>query len=182
MNWNHIICKITYILVLLACGISGVSAGAASSPICPADTILCNGTCTDTGVNLLNCGSCGNACPVGTACVNGNCSCLMGLELCNGTCTDTSYDSRNCGSCGNTCPLGETCLNGRCLCPAGLTFCNVTCIDVISDEFNCGTCGKTCPPDETCINGECSQRPILICTDGYCSYPISGVYSHNVII
>ena len=85
MNWNHIICKMTCILVLLACGIIGVSAVDASNPICPADTILCNGTCTDTGVDLLNCGSCGKACPVGTACVNGNCSCLMGLELCNGS-------------------------------------------------------------------------------------------------
>ena len=45
MNWNHTICKMTYILVLLACGISGVSAVDASNPICPADTILCNGTC-----------------------------------------------------------------------------------------------------------------------------------------
>ena len=173
MNLTFIICKMTYILVLLATGISGASAVAPSNPTCPVGTILCNGTCTDTSVDPLNCGSCGNACHDGTACVNGKCSCLVGLELCNGTCTDTSFDSRNCGSCGNICPLGKTCLNGKCLCPADLAFCNGTCVDVSSDEFNCGTCAKTCPPDKTCITGVCSNRPINICTDGYCSYPLS---------
>ena len=107
MKWNIIICKMTYILVLLAFGIIGSSALVASNLTCPAGTILCNGTCINTSVDLLNCGSCGNACPAGTACVKGNCSCLVGLELCNGTCTETSFDSRNCGSCGYTCPLGK---------------------------------------------------------------------------
>jgi len=132
MNLTTIICKMTYILVLLATGISGASAVAPSNPTCPAGTILCNGTCNDTSVDLLNC-----------------------------------------GSCGNICPLGKTCLNGKCLCPADLAFCNGTCVDVSSDEFNCGTCAKTCPPDKTCITGVCSNRPINICTDGYCSYPLS---------
>lgn len=173
MNLTPIICKMTCVLVLLAFGIIGSSALAASNPTCPAGTILCNGTCTDTSLDLLNCGSCGNACPDGTACVKGNCSCLVGLELCNGTCTDTSFDSRNCGSCGNTCPLGKTCLNGKCLCPADLAFCNGTCVDLGGDEFNCGTCAKTCPPDKTCISGACSDRPANICVEGYCSYPLS---------
>ena len=99
MNWNIIICKSTYILVLLALGIIGSFSVAVSNPTCPVSTILCNGTCINTSVDPLNCGSCGNACPAGTACVKGNCSCLVGLELCNGTCTETSFDSRNCGSC-----------------------------------------------------------------------------------
>jgi len=113
MNLTPIICKMTYILVLLAFGIIGSSALAASNPTCPVGTILCNGTCINS-VDLLNCGSCGNACPAGTACVKGNCSCLVGLELCNGTCVDLGGDKFNCGTCAKTCPPDETCINGVC--------------------------------------------------------------------
>jgi hypothetical protein len=128
----------------------------------------CNGTCIDTNVDLLNCGACGNVCPLGKACINGTCTCLPGQTPCNGTCTDTSFDLRNCGACGNVCPFGKHCVSGKCVCPTGLSFCNGICIDVTSDELNCGSCGKACPLGQVCFNGRC-LAPSLDCTNGYCT-------------
>lgn len=172
MNRPHSVYNIISILMLLACGIIGSLAVAASNPICPENTTLCNGTCINTSIDLLDCSSCLDACPDQAACINGRCSCLAGLALCNGTCNDTRFDTLNCGSCGNACPPGMSCFNGICLCPVGLTFCNGTCVDVFNDRFNCGTCSNSCPPDQICFGGLCTDRPANVCINGYCSYPL----------
>lgn len=83
---------------------------------CLAGQTLCNGTCTDTTIDALNCGSCGNVCPADSTCYNGACTspCLAGQTSCNGNCVDTSSDPMNCGSCGKACPANAVCINGVC--------------------------------------------------------------------
>jgi hypothetical protein len=160
--------RIAYIILLcFAFGMTGSMAASPTSMTCPNGTSLCNGTCTDTSVDELNCGACGNVCPLGKACINGNCSCLAGQTLCNGTCADTSFDLRNCGKCGNVCDPGKDCLNGACSCPGGLTFCNGTCTDITTDELNCGSCGVVCPLGEVCFQGRCLMGR-EVCNDEDC--------------
>lgn len=78
----------------------------------------------DFNTDPLNCGECGNACPVDdhgkTKCENGRCNlaceppwrgCTIGLISCE-TNLDTAKD--NCGSCGVKCGTGEHCEFGGC--------------------------------------------------------------------
>jgi hypothetical protein len=78
------------------------------------------------GVDVNNCGSCGNVCPTpsnGTAkCSAGVCgvNCNSGYTACNGSCLasgDLSNDSNNCGACGNICQGGAACISGKCSAP-----------------------------------------------------------------
>lgn len=45
-----------------------------SQEVCPSGQTNCRGSCTDTGSDANNCGSCGNACPSGYNCLEGSCS------------------------------------------------------------------------------------------------------------
>ncbi len=162
--------RIIYIiLLLLAFGFIDSLAASVNNATCPGSTILCNGNCTDTNVDELNCGACGNVCPLGKACINGSCSCFADLTLCNGTCADTGFDLQNCGKCGNVCPVGMECIKGKCSCPAGLTSCNGFCTDISSDERNCGSCGNVCPSGRVCFEGRCLTQ-VEVCTNGYCRF------------
>src|SRR6202044_3916373 len=85
---------------------------------------LCTGTCTDLSSAPDNCGSCGNACAMGSVCSGGVCASSCGaLTQCNGGCVNTQTDNANCGSCGNVCPTGATCIMGSCTCGVGETDC-----------------------------------------------------------
>jgi hypothetical protein len=52
----------------------------------------CNGICKDLTNDEENCGGCGNACPPGEQCVNGQCYCIAD----------------------DNCPAGQKCFQGRC--------------------------------------------------------------------
>ena len=116
--------------------INGLGQGI-SLPFCLAEDgtigVYCNpGVCANPRDDALNCGSCGNACGPGQACVAGSCtgrpSCGNGREgfFCNldaGTsyaccpsvgCTDTDTDPNNCGGCRQQCPTGSSCVGGVC--------------------------------------------------------------------
>lgn len=144
------------ILALFGLGLIGSFAFAQSSPACPKGTV-CNGTCTATSIDEFNCGSCGNVCPLGKACINGTCACLPGQTLCNGTCIDTRFNEKSCGACGKICPPGLTCNDGVCGCPLTFTACNGTCVDITLDQRNCGSCGNVCPQGLICIGGTCED-------------------------
>jgi Stigma-specific protein, Stig1 len=158
---------------------------------CGAGLTLCGLLdCVNTSTDRYNCGSCGNACPTGEICRNGQCTvrtvqkrtCSAGLTLCNlVTCVNTSSDTKNCGSCGHVCPNTQVCTDGQCRVPVkalvtqdpclyqGKTNCWGTCIDTAgSDNNNCGGCGWVCPGGLTCDHGEC----VMECPDGQidCQY------------
>jgi hypothetical protein len=96
--------------------------------ICNSGYTRCGNICAYLPGDLQNCGRCGNACPAGTGC-------------CNGQCTSLSTN-QNCGTCGNICRGNLSCRDGVCLCPSGLLKC--------SFDFCCSTpnqcCGTGCAP------------------------------------
>jgi hypothetical protein len=87
--------------------------------ICPADRRLCANNCTDVRIDNKNCGSCGNICPAGQSCSNGNCmmSCTSDKTACPEGCFNLNIDNDHCGTCGNNCPAGLICSNGQCAPP-----------------------------------------------------------------
>jgi hypothetical protein len=76
------------------------------------------------GVDVNNCGACGNVCPVPTngaaaSCSAGVCkfTCNSGYNVCGSQCLPTSdyqTDSNNCGSCGHVCTGAGVCTAGVC--------------------------------------------------------------------
>ncbi|MDP3564063.1 MAG: zinc ribbon domain-containing protein [Methanoregula sp.] len=95
-------------------------AAVTKAPVCPSDRVACNGICTDTRTNISHCGFCGNSCPAGKYCLNGNCavSCTAGQTSCTDGCFDLRSDPKHCGDCANSCPKGLICTMGRCDSPA----------------------------------------------------------------
>ena len=56
------------------------------SPQCTAPNQFCGSTCTNLQTDPNNCGTCGNACPVGGACSKGECVCASdGQPVVNAT-------------------------------------------------------------------------------------------------
>jgi len=87
--------------------------------ICPADRKFCSNNCTDIRTDNKNCGTCGNICPTGHSCTNGNCmqSCPSVKTACPEGCFNLNTDADHCGTCGNNCPSGLVCSNGQCAPP-----------------------------------------------------------------
>src|SRR5215831_21329682 len=63
---------------------------------------LCDGVCTVVNLDPMNCGKCGNACPMTQVCSNGMCAieCSGGTTQCGHACVNTVNDPANCGGCG----------------------------------------------------------------------------------
>jgi len=144
-------------LFFLICGCSDAQTTsgkdmAGGTSICPNHPSNCAGACcgsvcTFTQVDINNCGTCGNACPMGSVCSSGSCgcpptgaACASGSTCCGSDgCADLQTDPKHCGSCTNKCGEGFMCLRGSCVCgnagvgcPVGNACCN-------------GTCMSTCP-------------------------------------
>lgn len=153
-------------------------------PWTPQDFQNCNGKvddgCESDVLNdTKNCGTCGNACGPGVACIEGKCGCPAGRVECNGMCVDTRNDDANCGACGNPCDPDDGtckprppnarygCRNGQCRalkcndrgadCNGDLAAnacngdgCEVQ--DLGSDPNNCGACGNKCKAGESCVD------------------------------
>jgi hypothetical protein len=120
------------------------------------------GMCTaDISTDPQNCGSCGNACVAGEACVGGTCrlSCTPPQVQCGTMCADTSSNSLHCGGCGMQCQTGELCQNSVCMmgsCMAGTELCAGACVNTQSDLRNCGACGNACLAGQSCTAGVCT--------------------------
>lgn len=106
-----------------------------------------------------NCGTCGNRCPTGQACLNGQCQlqCQGGLMACGNQCVNTQNSQQHCGTCFQTCGLTQICNGGRCQnsCGQGQTDCFGICAFTQTDPNNCGACGNRCQGGQLCINGQC---------------------------
>jgi hypothetical protein len=123
------------------------------------DLIRSNQCETHTATDTNNCGGCGNVCPTGSSCTNGQCQCPTGQQACSGACVDTQTSNTNCGACGIACATGATCTGGVCQCPTGQQACSGTCVS-LDTNTNCGACGNTCgqspnPTGSTCQSGAC---------------------------
>lgn len=127
---------------------------------CPTNTVPCEGACVATSEDRNNCGSCGNVCQTGLACLDGACRpvCPPSQRVCDGRCADVSTDRAHCGECGAPCESGEFCVGGNCMlaCRPGRTICAGRCVDTQSDPAHCGGCGIECEDGEVCNEGHCA--------------------------
>jgi hypothetical protein len=155
-------------------------------PACAAPLGLCNAradagvsglACTDTSLDPVNCGGCGNVCAPQQACTAGQCtSCPSGQLQCptdtagRTACTPVLSDNLNCGGCGVICDSGTSCQQGACV-AAGLSNCGnadggpAQQKDLASDPQNCGACGRACSANEVCKNGGCDPCPVAACSN-----------------
>lgn len=146
---------------------NGLAQGATSES-CPQGTLVCDGKCVQPLTDDAHCGSCGNACPAGSFCVEGSCelSCPIGAQECEGACTTVVNDPGNCGGCGTSCAGGEFCDAGSCSAECSGVLCpgesGTLCVHAESDPDHCGSCGAACPEGESCIDGACE----LVCPEG----------------
>jgi hypothetical protein len=155
-------------------GIATCKAGACEKS-CGGGNTLCNDQCVNTQVDLMNCGTCGNACKNGEVCNSGTCqlTCTAPAKLCNGECVDSSSDPNACGSTCMTCAVPSNgtpkCVNGVCgiTCNLGFAECIAgQCLDTQSSSTNCGSCGQKCSGQNTtggCNQGACN----LSCASGF---------------
>lgn len=132
--------------------------------------------CTNLSTDRNNCASCGNVCPDGRGCFEGECRCAF--DQCGDLCTNVEGDPENCGACGNVCPAGEPlCIAGECRSceSAGYTDCDGECVDLDAREDHCGACGVVCD-GRACSGGRCvdaqecdfeCDRGLLCCEDAW---------------
>jgi len=154
--------------IALLASLPGCSAKQDATPTpggCPTGTTSCDGTCRDLTSDSTNCGTCGTACPGGSACVQGACSCTSGFSACPSGCVALASDPLNCGSCDNACTAGQVCSNGVCgtSCGAGLAPCGQSCVDLATNPLNCGSCGFSCNAGLACVNGACGCGTATAC-------------------
>jgi hypothetical protein len=126
--------------------------------------------CESVLTSVESCGACGNVCPEGSFCANGQCkqTCDLPLIDCgNGTCANLATDESNCGQCGTSCGL-NSCKEGACgvPCPEGFTMCMGVCSvgPCPQPVQDCKLCGSVIGPIQQCTNGNPSQT---CCGDGF---------------
>jgi hypothetical protein len=85
--------------------------------VCGIGLSRCLDTCVDLDTDLVNCGACGNPCPVQQFCNGGICDniCSGAVTFCNGQCVDFTSDDNNCGSCGFACAATAQCIDSVCV-------------------------------------------------------------------
>jgi hypothetical protein len=170
-----------------SCGPGGAvcdGTGNCVTPGCPAGQSLCGGVCTTVSTDVLNCGACGQVCPVNNAspaCVGGACtiaSCNAGFANCNGAvadgCETNLFTSlNNCGACGHVCAAGQSCTAGACVTSASACVSNGidlpvgTVVPSASGDCHASQCdgagnvvsivdNSDVPPPAVCMTGTCT--------------------------
>ena len=130
------------------------------------DGVAANGCEVDVLESEEHCGTCGNTCPAGTPCFEGQCGCPDGYVVCGDTCANLDTDADHCGACDLPCPDPDedddqvpTCKGGVCG-----TGCNEKCGEFdcdndpstpcvwLDDPEHCGACNNACASG-VCIAG-----------------------------
>ena len=144
---------------LAGAGGGGAGGGAAGQDDpCPGALTLCDGSCTDTRVDIRHCGGCDETCAGDRICDESQCRCIVG-EDCGGTCIDTTIEVAHCGACDAPCPGAfEICDSGSCVEDCDFYMveqCHGACADWMSDETHCGGCDQPCNAGYECLSGTC---------------------------
>ncbi len=145
---------------------------------CSLGTNLCGLSCVVTEHDDNNCGRCGIACPSGSSCQQGACTCSNRSEtVCDGFCVDTQTSSAHCGGCDAPCPEGVACVQGTCAiaCPDDTIACGNSCVDPMTTKEHCGLCNQVCEGNLVCTGGHCACPPGWMQCDGSCVEVDSGV-------
>lgn len=120
------------------------------------------GEAVDVRTDARNCGGCGHACGLGSACVAGVCVCSApgSTDAC-GDCRNLSNDETSCGSCDHACGPGESCREGVCRCLRD---------DLMTNPAHCGECGHRCGPEQRCVAGRCAcERSVETACESECA-------------
>lgn len=159
-----------------ACGDDQLCVDGSCTAACTAGTTVCGNSCVALDDDPANCGACDRwcdgdeVCQAGECvrtcdescdddvmvCVDGSCTCGVGLVPCGSTCVDLQIDPNHCGECDHGCK-GAACGGGECVesCDAFPDACDKACTDVASDPRNCGACDHACHPAQVCDDGQC---------------------------
>jgi hypothetical protein len=168
-----------------ACSSDGVASlsceGGACSSSCERGFANCvqdadpdDGCETAVSSDAAHCGGCGNKCPTGFVCVDGQCSCDFKNDCGNGNGVECSNHLCQCNL--TACRPGERCRDSggtkACSCngatgpgcAANEFCCGVGgCTDVLSNAANCGACGRACTPGFACAAGTCQCDSAVDC-------------------
>src|SRR5208283_1881221 len=137
---------------------------------CPTGDVVCAGACVNTTNNPSNCGTCGNACAAGEACVAGVCTCPSGQVFCGNACVNETSDPNNCGACGHACASGQGCTSGVCgttgaaVCGNGIREAGEQCDD--GNTTNLDGCSSTCQLEQ---DQRVNSLALLGTTDSSCA-------------
>lgn len=151
---------------------------------CVSGQTMCGGACADIRNDPLNCGHCGNACPVPTGgratCDGGVCeiACESGSHRCDPTCASNT-SVMTCGTRCEPCPprtnATSTCAADACgfTCNAGFADCDSNIdngceTDIRTSAAHCGRCGNVCTAPAgsiaSCTSTGCVS--VIVCPSG----------------
>ncbi len=136
--------------------------------------MLCEGLCTDTNTDSINCGVCDNYCVSPQMCSGlGACvTCPADENACGGSCRNLLWDGDNCNGCGRGCSSGS-CDGGVCAvqpCLSPDIVCGKSCIDPLTDSTSCGGCvadggvdgGVDCSTTDAGLDGGFAPTPFCV--------------------
>ena len=138
--------------------------GPAGGP-CPPAQMPCGDRCIDPAHDAANCGSCGNACPAGHLCNNGQCGAgspgVPGAPVTPGIPGTPSTP----GIPGTTTTPGTvatTGTSGTTSCSSGLTNCGGSCVNTQTSIQHCGKCNSPCSSGQSCSGGKCGNYAVAM--------------------
>lgn len=148
--------------------LSGCSCDAILGGECRPGFDQCEGRCIPVVDDVLNCGGCGIACPLGVMCSEGFCG---GRDASIDRGGDQSIDGTQDGTQDSDARSDVTNSDGGGDsgpppgCGLGLLECNAVCVNPAVDPNNCGDCGVTCGA-AVCSGGVCQPTcvaPFILC-------------------